>query len=188
MARSLSMNVSKLPADLEQFNQSAEDLMPLIYDELRSLASGYLERQRKGHTLQPTALVHEAFLKVVNRRQGDWKDLQHFMAVASIAMRHVLVNYARERDRLRRGGDLQKIQFDETVAMFEDRALDLIALDEALVKLSEVEPRLSRVVELRFFGGLTIKETANLLGISTCTVDADWSMARAWLLREIKKD
>jgi len=163
-------------------------LIPLVYNELHALAEQHLRHERPGHTLQPTALVHEAFLRLVEREQACWENRRHFLHAASAVMRSILVNYARDRRRLKRGGGARQIQLDEAMAVFEDRALDLVALDEALVKLESIDRRQTSIIELRFFGGLTAQSTAEVLGVSQRTVEADWSLARAWLLRELSEE
>ncbi|MCP3902973.1 MAG: sigma-70 family RNA polymerase sigma factor [Planctomycetes bacterium] len=162
--------------------RSTETLLPVVYDELRRLADHYLRGERAGHTLQATALVHEAWLRL---QDAPWQNRAHFMGVAAMAMRRVLVNHAKGRDRLKRGGGKAPIVLEETMAVFEDRAIDLVALDDALTRLAEIDPEQARIVELRFFAGLTVEETAQLLGTSVRTVHRDWAMARAWLHGEI---
>lgn len=181
--------ITQLLSTLSDVDRSAAgELLPLVYDELRSLAGCHLEKERNDHTLQPTALVHEAYLRLLQANGQKWKDRAHFYRLASAVMRHILVDYARERKRLKRGGNLQKLPLDEAVAIFEERATDLVALDEALAKLAQTDDRLARVVELRFFGGLTVAEAAEALEISERSVESDWSMAKLWLLRELSQD
>jgi RNA polymerase sigma factor (TIGR02999 family) len=160
-------------------------LMPLIYDELRRLADYYLRRERPDHTLQPTALVHEAYLKLIDQTRVDWQNRAHFFGVAAQLMRRILVDHARRHRASKRGGFQQKLTLDEAVDYSQARDVDLVKLDEALTALAKFDARQSRIVELRFFGGLTIEETAEALGISPATVKVDWSMAKAWLCREI---
>jgi len=148
-----------------------------VYDDLHRIAGEYLRRERADHTLQPTALVHEAYVKVANRDQ--WKSATHFRAVASNAMRQVLVDHARRRGRLKRGG--KRVMLTTNIAFAPDRDVEILALDEALIELAALDERKSRVVELRFFGGLTARETAEVLGIARKTAEADWYFARAWL-------
>ena len=155
-------------------------LVPLVYDELRALAESYLMRERANHTLQATALVHEAYLRLIDQRDVRWKNRAHFFAVAAQAIRRILVDHARGHRRAKRGGDRQRVRLDEDVMPLEDRDLDLLALDDAL-------ERQARIVELHFFGGLSLKDVAAFLGVSPRTVDGDWSMARAWLRRELGK-
>jgi RNA polymerase sigma factor (TIGR02999 family) len=160
-------------------------LMPLIYDELRRLADYYLRRERPDHTLQPTALVHEAYLKLIDQTRVDWQNRAHFFGVAAQLMRRILVDHARRHRASKRGGFQQKLTLDEAVDYSQPRDVDLVKLDDALTALAKFDARQSRIVELRFFGGLTIEETAEALGISPATVKVDWSMAKAWLCREI---
>jgi RNA polymerase sigma factor (TIGR02999 family) len=160
-------------------------LMPLIYDELRRLADYYLRRERPDHTLQPTALVHEAYLKLIDQTRVDWQNRAHFFGVAAQLMRRILVDHARRHRASKRGGFRQKLTLDEAVDYSRTRDVDLVKLDDALTALAKFDARQSRIVELRFFGGLTIEETAEALGISPATVKVDWSMAKAWLRREI---
>ncbi len=161
---------------------------PLVYEQLHRLAEGYFRRQPKGHTLSPTALIHEAYLKLVDREGGRWKDRTHFLAVAATAMRQILVDHARGREAVKRGGGRQRITLDESAMPSAERDVDLLALDEALARLAGLDERKARVVELRFFAGLTVQETAAALGVSSVTVKRDWSMARAWIDRELEPD
>ena len=162
-------------------NESSRDDVPElareVYDDLHRIAGEYLRRERADHTLQPTALVHEAYLKVA--RRDEWKSATHFRAVASTAMRQVLVDHARARGRLKRGGN--RVMLTTNIAFELDRDVDVLALDEALSALAELDKRKARVVELRFFGGLTARETGDVLGIAQKTAEADWYFARAWL-------
>jgi len=164
---------------------AADELIPLVYDELRRIASRYMRRERMGHTLQPTALVHEAYMRVIARRPVDWQGRSHFFAVAAQVMRHLLVDYARERQRAKRGGVQQRVSLDEAMLFSDVQCDEFVALDEALARLAELDPRQSQIVELRYFGGLTVEETAETLDISAKTVKRDWSVARAWLHREL---
>ncbi|HEY0460827.1 MAG TPA: sigma-70 family RNA polymerase sigma factor [Pyrinomonadaceae bacterium] len=166
--------------------EAADRLMQLVYKELRKLAAKYLQKQHSDHTLQPTALVHEAYMKLIDASQVDWQDRAHFFAVAAQTMRHILVDHARAATADKRGGGVQKIALDEAVSFSEKQDIDLIALDEALQQLAEQDATQSRIIELRFFGGLTVEETAAVLKISPATVKREWAMARAWLYRQIK--
>ena len=167
--------------------QAADRLMMLVYSELRRLAASYLQRQRADHTLQPTALVHEAYLKLVDATEINWQDRAHFFAVAAQTMRHILVDHARAVAADKRGGGAQKIELNEAVSFSNQQEdIDLIALDEALNKLALQDAQQSRIVELRFFGGLTVEETAEVLKISPATVKREWATARAWLYRQMK--
>lgn len=180
--------ITRILGELNQGDSAAmERLLPLVYDELRALAGSYFARQQAGHTLQPTALVHEAYLKLAGG-EGRWQNRAHFMAVAAKAMRQILMNHARDKAAAKRGGGAAKITIIEAVnaAADEPHQLDLIALDDALTKLAAVSERQARITELRFFGGLTIADTAHVVGVSTTTVEDDWHMARAWLGRELK--
>ena len=165
--------------------KAPERLMPLVYDELRQLARGYLQRERSNHTLQATGLVHEAYLRLVDQTSMSWQNRAHFFAVAATAMRRILVDYARSHRAEKRGGDREKIEFDEALAPAGERAVDLIALDEALHDLGAFDERQSRIVELRFFGGLTNEEIGEVLEISARTIKREWRLAKAWLRREI---
>jgi RNA polymerase sigma factor (TIGR02999 family) len=161
-------------------------LLPLVYAELRRLAGHYLRQERPDHTLQPTALVHEAYLKLIDQSRVDWQNRAHFIGIAAQSMRRILVDHARSHRASKRGGFQQKLALDDAVDYSQPRDIDLVALDDALNLLAEFDQRQSRIVELRFFGGLTIEETAEALGVSPATVKVDWSMAKAWLRREIK--
>jgi len=169
--------------------EAADRLMMLVYDEMRRLAASYLRQQRSDHTLQPTALVHEAYMKLIDVSQVDWQDRAHFFAVAAQTMRHILVDHARAVAADKRGGGAQKIALDEAVSFSnQQQDVDLLALDEALQKLAEQDATQSRIVELRFFGGLTVEETAEVLRISPATVKREWSTARAWLFRRMRDE
>jgi RNA polymerase sigma factor (TIGR02999 family) len=162
-------------------------LMPLVYDELHRLASRHLRHERTGHTLQTTALVHEAYLKLVDQKKANWQNRLQFFAAAAKVMRHILVDYARSRKAAKRGGDYCRLSLDEAVISAEEDDPDLLALDEALNELAALDPQQSRVVELRIFAGLTVDDTAEALGISPRTVKREWSMAKAWLHQQIAK-
>lgn len=162
-----------------------EQLTPLVYSELRKLAHRYMNRERAGHTLQTTAVVHEAFLRLLGNPQENWQNRAHFYAIAAQMMRRILVDYARANSRAKRGGEITRVALEDIDAPFAEPALDpdVIALDEALEKLAEIDPRRSRVVELRFFGGLSVEETAHVLQVAPDTVVRDWRVAKAWLFR-----
>jgi RNA polymerase sigma factor (TIGR02999 family) len=160
-------------------------LVPLVYDELRRLAQLYLAREKSGHTLSSTALVHEAYLRLVRQEDVSWQNRAHFFAVAARMMRRILVDHARKHNYAKRGGGAMTLSLDETVAPVKERELDLVALDDALDALAKLDERQCRMVELRFFGGLSIEETSEVLGVSTPTVKREWASARAWLYREI---
>lgn len=168
--------------------KAPEKLLPLVYDEFRNLARHYLAQERPNHTLQPTALVHEAYMKLVDQSRVNWQGRTHFFAVAAQAMRRILVDHARAHLRIKRGGGAHRITLDEAVALSPKREEDVIALDEALEKLAKLDQRQAKVVELRFFAGLSVEEVANALEVSKRTVEADWTMARAWLLRELSRE
>lgn len=171
-----------------QGDQAAvETVLPLVYDELHRMAKRYLARQQPGHTLQTTALIHEAYLKLADQKEKLWENRAHFFAVAARAMRHILVDYARARHSRKRGGDAQQVELDEALMISDERGAELVALDEALTALAAVDPRKSLVVELRFFGGLSEEETAEALAVSVVTVRRDWRAAKLWLLRQMDK-
>lgn len=183
------LNVTELLEELAGGDAGALDrLFPLVYEELQRVAHAQMNRERAGHTLDTTALVHEAYLKLVRHPpRVEWQSRIHFLAVAARAMRQILVNHARGRGRAKRGGDATQISLDEAVVRPEARSEELIALDEALERLAAMDPRRGRVVELRYFGGLTIEETAQVLEVSAVTVKRDWTTARAWLYREVRE-
>jgi len=164
--------------------QALERLLPIVYNEMRRLAAGYLRNERAGHTLQPTALAHEAFLRIVVQKDVSWQSRAHFLGVAAQAMRRILVDHARRKKAAKRGGGQMMIELEVALpAGRQEVAFD--ELDQALIDLEKLSPRQARVVELRYFGGLTIEDTAEVLGISPMTVKRDWTMARAWLFREL---
>ncbi len=163
-----------------------DELMPLVYDELRRLAGNYLRRERPGHTLQPTALVHEAYMRMVDQTRVQWQNRAHFFGVAAQMMRRILVDHARANAAEKRGGELQKIALDENIDVSGESDKNLVALDDALNRLAELDPQKSRIVELRFFGGLTAEETAEAMGVSVPTVKRQWRMAKAWLYGQVK--
>ena len=168
--------------------EAADRLMPLVYDELRRLARGYLQRERGDHTLQATGLVHEAYLRLVDQKTTTWKNRAHFFGVAAQLMRRILVDHARRHLSVKRGGDRTKVEFDEALMPAASRGVDVIALDDALQDLAKLNPQHSQVVELRFFGGLSLEEVAEVLAVSPRTVQREWRMARAWLRRQIFPD
>ena len=157
------------------------ELMPLVYEELRRLAHRCMIRERPGHTLQTSALIDEAYLRLVDQRNIRWQDRAHFFGIAARLMRQILVDYARKRRYAKRGGDAHQVPLDEAIIVSKERAADVVALDDALKSLAEIDPRQSQIVELRFFGGLSIEETAEVLGVSEGTVRRDWALAKAWL-------
>jgi|ERR1051325_2301595 RNA polymerase sigma factor (TIGR02999 family) len=163
--------------------EARDQLMRLVYDPLRDIAERHFYREREGHTLQPTALVHELYVRLADQRRVDWQDRVHFFAVAAQVMRRILVDHARRKKSDKRGGDAISITIDTALEVCEERDFDLVALDLALERLGEIFPQQARIVELRFYGGLTIDETAEALGISAATISREWTMARAWLRR-----
>lgn len=180
--------VTQLLIDWNNGDQAALDrLMPLVYAELHRLAASYLSRERSDHTLQPTALVNEAYLRLIKQNSVAWENRAQFFGIAAQMMRRVLVNHARDRHADKRGGHALRVSLDDAISFFEERDVNLVALDDALNALAELDPQQSRIVELRFFGGLTIEEVSLQLNISTATVKRDWSTAKLWLLREISK-
>ena len=165
--------------------EAAQRLMPLVYDELRRLARHYLQNERRDHTLQATGLVHEAYLRLVDQTAASWRDRAHFYSVAAGVMRRVLVDHARSHRAGKRGGQLEKIELDENVALSPAKEINLVALDDALKDLAKLDPTQSQIVELRFFGGLTVEEVAEVLEISPRTVKREWRLARAWLRHQL---
>jgi RNA polymerase sigma-70 factor (ECF subfamily) len=166
---------------------AAERILPLVYDELRQLAANYLRRERRpDHTLQPTALVHEAYLRLVDQSRVDWKNRAHFCAMASEMMRRILVDHARRHYAQKRGGAETRIALDDAISFPRDAGVDVVAVDEALFDLARLDPQQSRIVELRFFGGLTLDETAEVLNVSRSTVQREWNMAKAWLYNQLR--
>ena len=169
-------------------NQSALDqLLPVVYDELRVLARSYLRRERADHTLQPTALVHEAYLKLVKGEAVTWQDRAHFFGIAARAMRQILVTHAEAKQAEKRGGDWEKMTLDEAVSFSSDKTVDILAVNEALNTLAKLDERQCQIVEMRFFAGLSIEETAEALSISAATVKRDWDTAKLWLRRELSR-
>jgi len=165
--------------------QALNALMPVVYAELRRLAAIYLHHERPGHTLQPTALVHEAYLRLIDQRRVQWQNRAHFLGVAAQLLRRVLVDYARARQTAKRGAGAVALTLKDELAAGTEQNLDLVALDDALGELEQLDPQQSRIVELRFFAGVSIEETAESLGVSPATVKRDWAVARAWLFRRL---
>ena len=178
-----SLLVASSKGDQEALNQ----LLPLVYDELRRLADRYLHRERADHTLQATALVHEAYLRLIDQRVS-WANRAHFFGVAAEMMRRILIDHARSRQAAKRGSAGIKLSLDDVLEITDERAADLIALDEALKALAEFDAQKARIVELRFFGGLSIEETAAVLGLGTATITRQWRLAKAWLYHELSRD
>lgn len=165
-----------------------EELMPLVYEELHKQARRYLQRERQNHTLQTTALIHEAYLKLIDQRDVSWESRTHFYAVAANLMRRILVDHSRTKHREKRGGAVENLPLEEAAVIVSGgKTIDLIALDEALSRLAEIDEQQSRIVELRYFSGLTLEETAAVLKVSRTTVANDWAMAKAWLHRELTR-
>ena len=179
--------ITRLLSEWSNGNRAAlDEIIPLVYDELRRIAGNYLRRENVGHTLQTTALVHEAFIRLTDQKEVSWQNRAHFFAIAAKMMRRILVNYAETKHAEKRGGaNARKVELDEALAFCRERNLDLLALDEALKKLSEFDEQLCHIVELKFFGGLTNQEVAEVLPISLATVKREWSTAKSWLLREL---
>jgi RNA polymerase sigma factor (TIGR02999 family) len=165
-----------------------EELTPLVYAELHRLAEGYMRRERPGHHLQTTALVNEAYLRLVDLKQVRWQNRAHFFGIAAELMRRILVDFARKRRQAERGGFTQQVSLEEAAIVSKGRTADFVALDDALKSLAEIDPRKSRMVELRFFGGLSVEETAEVLNVSPRTVMREWSLARVWLYRELSSE
>ena len=180
--------ITQLLIDWGKGDQAALDrLMPLVYSELRRLASNYLRRERAEHTLQPTALVNEAYLKLVDQRNARWQNRAHFFGIAAQLMRRILVDHARQRQAVKRGGqDQQRLSITSAETVIKQPQIDLLALNEAMDELAQLDPQQSRIVELKFFGGLSIEEIAEVLSIGHATVERDWKMARAWLRKQLE--
>lgn len=183
-----SKQVSELLANWNKGDPEArEALMPLVYDELRKLAASQLRRERNDHTLQPTALVHEVYLRLAEQKNVHWQDKSHFFGVTAQLMRRILVDHARGHLADKRGSGLPKVALNEAIAMSREQPAELLALDESLTRLADTDPQQSKIVELRIFAGLTIEQTAEVLRISPATVKRDWNLAKAWLMREISR-
>jgi len=182
-------NLTGLLLEWREGDKAALDrLMPLVYDELRRIAHRYVQHERDGHTLQTSALVNEAYLRFAGQRNVDWQNRSHFFAVTAQVMRHILIDHARRRRYVKHGGEARQVPIQDAAAMSLQRADELIALQEALDELSKLDSRKSQVVELRYFGGLSLEETADVLEISLMTVRRDWRAAKAWLYRRMKHD
>lgn len=180
--------ISKLLVDWRDGDKTALDrLVPLVYRELRRLAGYYMRRQRADHTLQTSALINEAYLRLIDHKNMRWENRAHFYAVAAQAMRRILADHARSRGYTKRGGGALKVSFDEAVIGAGERAAELIALDDALKNLIAIDPRKAQIVELRYFGGLSVDETAEVVGVSPVTVMREWRSAKGWLLKAISK-
>jgi RNA polymerase sigma factor (TIGR02999 family) len=184
----MSHDVTNLLIQLSQGNkQVTDEIFPLIYDELKRIAGGYLKNEREEHTLQPTALVHEAYLKLIDQTRVSWQNRAHFLGVAAQVMRRILVDHARHRGAEKRFGRLDKLQLNENIDKAVEMDSELVALDDALKSLAKVDPALAKLVELRFFGALTFEETAEVMGISPRTAKRHWQLARAWLYRNLSQ-
>ena len=180
------IDVATLLGELDVGNDKAvAELVVLLYSELRSLASRYLRRERGDHTLQTTALVHEAYLRLADQREVRWKNREQFLGVAAQLMRRILVDYSRGHDAQKRGRDFEKVFLEEAESVSKGKTADVIKLDEALTRLADFDPQQAQLVELRFFGGLSIEETAGVLGVSRATVKRNWNLSKAWLAREL---
>lgn len=186
IAPAANEQVTRLLIDWSNGNrEAAAGLMPIVYDELRRLARSYLQRERPDHTLQATGLVHEAYLRLVDQKTTTWQNRAHFVGVAAQLMRRILVDHARRHRTEKRGGEWTKVEFNEALSPSATRTLDIIALDDALNDLAQLNPQHSQIVELRFFGGMKTEEVAEVLDVSPRTVQREWRMARAWLRRQI---
>lgn len=166
---------------------AASKLMPVVYNELRRLAGIYMRREREDHTLQATALVHEAYLKLIDQRSVNWQSRAHFFGISAQLMRRILIDHARGHKRDKRGGDQQKVSLDDVFLFAEQESDELLAVDDSLNRLARLDPRQARVVELRFFGGLSVEEAADVMGVSPKTVKREWSVAKAWLAADLKE-
>lgn len=183
-----SANVTQLLIDWRGGNNDAlNQLMPLVYDELRGLAKRYMRRESASHTLQTNALVNEAYLRLVNQQNVDWQNRAHFFAIAAQVMRHLLVDHARSKQYAKRGGGAVQVTLDEGLAASDENSVELLALHQALERLEAIDDRKSKIVELRYFGGLSTEETAEVLGVSEITIKREWAKAKAWLFRELSQ-
>ncbi len=181
--------ITLLLVDWSKGDETAlEQLMPLVYEELRQMARQYMKKQPSGHTFQTTELIHEAYLKLAGNENANWQNRAHFFGVASKAMRHILVDIARSKQRNKRGGQVDKITLEDNLVASHQRPDEIVRLDDALTLLARVDERKSRVVEMKFFGGLNIEEISEILKISPKTVKRDWQFSRSWLLRELSKE
>lgn len=190
MSQNTSPEITRMLIALTDGNtEVVNNLLPLIYNELRSLAGNYLRRERVSHTLQPTALVHEAYIKLIDQKQVKWQNRAHFFGIAAQIMRRILVDHARKHTADKRGGDAEKLPIEEEILVVSnEKSHELLALDEALENLEKMDEQKAKIVELRYFGGLSIEETAEVLGVSVATVNRQWRMAKAWLYGQIAKN
>jgi len=166
---------------------AADQLLPLVYSELHRLAKGYMSRERRDHTLQPTALINQAYLRIAQQENVEWQNHSHFIGFAANVMRRVLVDHARERNAAMRGGKQVRVDLDEGIAVSKERSAEILLLEDALTRLEQLNPRQAKVVEMRYFGGLSVEEVASVLGIAPRSVKRDWALARMWLFEEIQK-
>jgi RNA polymerase sigma-70 factor (ECF subfamily) len=187
MPQSSSNEITQMLIELTDGNQEVvNQILPHIYDELRRLAGGYLRRERPDHTLQPTALVHEAYMKLIDQKQVRWQNRAHFFGIAAQVMRRILMDHARKNKAEKRGGDADKLPLEEEILLVSaDSSNQLLALDDALRTLAELDPQKAKIVELRYFGGLSIEETAEVMGVSVPTINRQWRMAKAWLYGQL---
>lgn len=189
MTQPSTHEVTQLLIDWSKGDKAALDkLMPLVHAELRRLAHRYMSRERPGHTLQTTALVNEAYVRLVNRKEVHWQNREHFFAIAAQSMRGILVDHARSHAFAKRGGGVRNVTLDEALIVSQERAAEVVALDDALKQLEQIDPQQGRIVELRFFGGLTIEQTAEALHLSPATIKREWKTAKAWLYHELAKE
>ncbi|MDM7921801.1 MAG: sigma-70 family RNA polymerase sigma factor [Pyrinomonadaceae bacterium] len=187
MEKNAPADITRLLLEWRNGSERAlDELMPIVYSELRRMARNYMRRQSPGHTLQTTGLVNEAYMRLVDSNRVNWQDRNHFFAVSAQLMRRILVDFARRKNSQKRGGDQIMVTLDERVDKAAESGTDLVALDEALTRLAEFSPRQSRIVELRYFAGLTEEQVADTLGVSSRTVRRDWNLAKAWLYRELQ--
>ncbi len=187
MQTDVPVDITRFLSDLDSGNRRAvAELLPVVYADLRRMADSFFRKERRDHTLQPTALVHEAYLRLVDGKGEGYQNREHFFRVAAVVMRHILIKHARARGAQKRGGEQERVPLAEEMAVELPSDVDLLALDEALTKLGELDARQAQVVELRFFAGLSVEESAEVLGVSKRTVEGDWQLARAWLWRALK--
>jgi RNA polymerase sigma-70 factor (ECF subfamily) len=187
-ARSLNEITERLIAWRAGAREAFDELLPIVYQELRRMACNYLRQENPGHTLQPTALVHEAWLRLIDQTRVDWRNRAQFFGLAAQIMRRILVDHAKSKHREKRGGGAVKLSLNDAINISQERAADLLALDDALEELMRIDERKKRVVELRYFGGFSVEETAQILEVSPETVMRDWKMAKAWIYQQIKQE
>jgi RNA polymerase sigma factor (TIGR02999 family) len=186
MAETSPHEITKLLVDWRKGNKAALDVLtPLVYQELRRIADSYIRREKPGHTLQPTALIHEAYMRMVDQSLPEWQNRAHFFGVSAQIMRQILVDHARGRQAAKRGGGVRRVPIEDAVIYSEEKAADIIALDDALQELAKLDDRKVRIIEFRYFGGLSVEDTAEALGISVATVGREMRMAQAWLMRQM---